>query len=94
MKFHFIDFMTGLAIVSSALIYLQVYKVYERQSHDDISFIVTLFQVFNSILWSYYGFILKSMPLMVSGSLAAIGFSVLLFLKLTITSKNHGWKYI
>ncbi len=86
--------MTCLAIISSALIYIQVYKVYERQSHDDISFIVTSFQVFNSALWSYYGFILKSIPLMVSGSLAAIGFSVLLFLKLTITSKNHGWKYI
>jgi uncharacterized protein with PQ loop repeat len=87
-------FMTMLAIISSSLIYLQIYKVWERQSHDDLSFILTAFQTFNSAFWCYYGYTLQSIPLLVSGSMAAIGFFILLILKLTIKSQNHGWKYI
>lgn len=88
-------FMVALAVLSSSLIYLQVYKVWKRRSHNDISFLLVLFQVINAAFWTIYGVSLGSTPLIVSGGLASLAFLSLLYLKLTIpTIEQNGWKYI
>ena len=91
----FVEFMTVLALISNSFIYLQAYKVLKRKSHDDISFLLVLFNIINASFWAYYGITLNSLPLIVSGGFATIGFMILLYLKITIPSNNaNGWKYI
>jgi uncharacterized protein with PQ loop repeat len=93
-KMFLTSFMTALALISNSFIYLQAYKIWKRQSHDDISFLLVLFNIFNASFWAYYGTTIKSLPLIVSGSLASLGFIILLYLKTTIPSRGDGWKYI
>lgn len=95
MSDRFTHLMIGLAILSNSFIYLQAFKVWKRQSHDDLSLLLIIFNIFNASFWAIYGLTIKSLPLIVSGSMASIGFLVLLTLKLTIpSSSKNGWKYI
>lgn len=88
-------FMIFLSIISNLFIYLQGYKVWIRNSHDDISLISTLFGFLNSLFWGYYGILLSSTPLILSGFLASLAFFWLLLLKFTISLKNADeWKYL
>jgi len=88
-------FMTVLSLLSNSFMYLEIYKVWRRQSHDDISFLKILFGVFSTLCWSYYGTLIKSLPLIVSSFSAFIGFLFMLTFKLTIPSKSTGaWRYV
>ncbi len=88
-------FMMILPFVSNAFIYVQAWKIWRRQSHDDLSFITTVFSIFNAVIWGYYGWVIRSMPLVLSGALAFGGLALILYLKLTIPTRNaNGWKYI
>jgi uncharacterized protein with PQ loop repeat len=88
-------FMMILPFVSNAFIYVQAWKIWERQSHDDLSFITTVVSIVNAVIWGYYGWVIRSMPLVISGTVAFGGLALILYLKLTIPSRNaNGWKYI
>jgi uncharacterized protein with PQ loop repeat len=88
-------FMTVLSLFSNSLIYVEVYKVWARQSHDDISFTKTLFGVISSSAWMYYGRAIGSIPLLVSSVTAFIGLLMMMLLKLTIPNKSASqWTYV
>lgn len=89
-----VNIMIALAVISNSFIYLQAYKVWKRKSHDDISFLFVLFNILNALAWAYYGATIKSIPLIISGSLASVGLIILMYLKTTIPLKENGWKYI
>lgn len=91
---QFTHFMTILPLFANSVIFLQAYKVYYRQSHDDISFITIIFSVFNTLMWSIYGYMLKNTPLIISGLTAFIGFLLMFYFKITIPSKENGMKYL
>jgi len=81
--------MIVMAILSNCFTYLQVYKVWKRQSHDDLSILFVSFHIFSATFWAIYGVILNSMPLIISGSMAAVGYIMLFYMKLTIQSANE-----
>ena len=84
-----------MPFISNAFIYLQAYKIYKRQSHDDVSFLTSAFSIVSAIVWGYYGYSIKSIPLMLSGIIASLGFILIVILKLMIPTKSsNGWKYI
>lgn len=88
-------FMLILPFVSNAFIYVQAYKIWKRQSHDDLSFLTTIVGIFNAVIWGYYGWVIRSMPLVLSGLIAFGGLALILYLKLTVPSRTvNGWKYI
>ena len=84
-----------MPFISNAFIYLQAYKIYKRQSHDDLSFLTQAFSIVSAFIWGYYGYSIKSMPLLLSGIIASFGFILIVLLKLIIPTKSsNGWKYI
>lgn len=88
-------FMMILPFVSNAFIYVQAWKIWERQSHDDLSLLSSVVSILSIFIWSYYGWRIGSMPLLLSGIVAFGGIALILYLKLTIPSRNaNGWKYI
>jgi uncharacterized protein with PQ loop repeat len=88
-------FMLILPFVSNAFIYVQAYKIWKRQSHDDLSFLTSVVGIFNAVIWGYYGWCINSMPLLLSGIVAFGGIALILYLKLTVPSRGvNGWKYI
>jgi len=88
-------FMTALSLLSNSFMYLEIYKVWARQSHDDISFLKILFGVFSTLCWSYYGSLIKSTPIVVSSLSAFVGFITMLSFKFTIPSKiSSTWRYV
>ena len=87
--------MLVMPFISNAFIYLQAYKIWKRQSHDDVSFLTAAFSIISAAVWGYYGWIIKSVPLMLSGGIAAVGFMLIIYLKLQIPSKtDNGWRWI
>ena len=91
----FTQIMLVMPFISNAFIYLQAYKIWKRQSHDDVSFLTAVFSIFNAAVWGYYGWLINSVPLLLSGIIAAIGFIVIVYLKLMIPSKAiNGWQWI
>ena len=87
--------MLVLPFISNAFIYLQAYKIWKRQSHDDISFLTAAFSIVSAAVWGYYGWTINSVPLMLSGTIATLGFMLIVFLKFQIPSKTvNGWKWI
>jgi len=86
--------MLVIPFVTNAFIYLQAYKIWKRQSHDDLSFLTVAVSILSAISWWYYGLIIGSMPLVLSGLTAALGFTLILALKLWIPSKANGWRWI
>lgn len=88
-------FMMVLPFISNAFIYVQAYKIWRRQSHDDVSFMTTVVGVLNAVIWGYYGWCIRSMPLVLSGVVAFWGLATILYLKLTVPARgNGGWRYI
>ena len=84
-----------MPFISNAFIYLQAYKIWKRQSHDDVSFLTVAVSVVTAAVWGYYGWVIKSTPLMLSGAIAAMGFILIMYLKLQIPSKtDNGWRWI
>jgi uncharacterized protein with PQ loop repeat len=84
-----------MPFIGNAFIYLQAYKIWKRQSHDDVSFLTSIFGIVTAIIWSYYGLIIDSTPLMLSGIIAAVGFILIVYLKKKIPSNTaNGWKWI
>jgi uncharacterized protein with PQ loop repeat len=86
--------MAILPVLSNSFIFLQAYKIWSRKSHDDVSFLATLASITNTTIWGYYGWLINSVPLMISGFLAFIGFSIILALKLSLPSNDAAWKFI
>lgn len=88
-------FMIILPFVSNAFIYVQAYKIWQRQSHDDLSFLTTVVSIFNTAIWAYYGWVIHSIPLILSGVIAFGGLVLIMYLKLTVPSRSvNGWKYV
>lgn len=88
-------FMMILPFFSNAFIYVQAYKIWRRQSHDDLSFLTTVVSIFNAAIWGYYGWRIGSMPLVLSGTIAFGGLVLILYLKLTVPARSaNGWKWI
>ncbi len=87
-------FMLILPFVTNAFIYLQAYKIWIRQSHDDLSFLTVVVSIVTAAIWGYYGWRINSIPLLLSGIIAAIGFGIIMYLKLQIPSKANGWRWI
>ena len=84
-----------MPFISNAFIYLQAYKIWKRQSHDDVSFLTVAVSVVTAAVWGYYGWVIKSVPLMLSGAIATVGFMMIIYLKLQIPSKtDNGWRWI
>lgn len=87
--------MLVMPFISNAFIYLQAYKIWKRQSHDDVSFLTSAFSIISATLWGYYGWAIGSKPLMLSGAIAAIGFMIIVYLKMLIPSRTeNGWRWI
>lgn len=84
----FAQLMLIMPFISNAFIYLQAYKIWKRQSHDDISFLTVIFSALTAAIWGYYGFLINSMPLVLSGIIATVGFILIVYLKLLIPSKT------
>jgi uncharacterized protein with PQ loop repeat len=78
-----------IPFISNAFVYLQAYKIWERQSHDDVSFLTATFSVVSAAIWGYYGFRINSVPLMLSGIIATVGFMLIVYMKLFIPSKTE-----
>lgn len=91
---QFLTVMIVLPCLTNLCIFVQAYKVWIRRSHDDISLLTVLFTLFSTIAWGLYGYYLKSVPLLASSGTASLGLVFLLWLKLTIPSKEQEWKYI
>ena len=91
----FEQLMLVMPFISNAFIYLQAYKIWKRQSHDDISFLTAVFSILNAAVWGYYGLSINSSPLLLSGIIASIGFILIVYMKLVIPSKStNGWRWI
>lgn len=91
----FAQLMLVMPFISNAFIYLQAYKIWKRQSHDDVSFLTAIFSIMSAAIWGYYGWSINSVPLMLSGIIAAVGFGLIVYLKLQIPSKTeNGWRWI
>jgi uncharacterized protein with PQ loop repeat len=90
----FLMFMIIIPFITNAFIFLQGYKVWVRNSHDDISLIAVVSTVISTIAWGYYGVKLQSLPLIISSITALIGLVWLLWLITTIPSKDKKWKYL
>lgn len=91
----FARMMLVLPFITNAFIYVQAYKIWKRQSHDDVSFLTAAFSIVSAAIWGYYGWAINSMPLMLSGIIASIGFIIIVYLKLQIPSKTeNGWRWI
>jgi uncharacterized protein with PQ loop repeat len=90
----FATFMMILPVLSNSFIYVQAYKLWFRRSHDDVSFLATIASITNTTIWGYYGWLIHSIPLMISGVLAFVGFSIILALKLTLPSKDSKWQFV
>jgi uncharacterized protein with PQ loop repeat len=87
--------MLVMPFISNAFIYLQAYKIWERQSHDDVSFLTAIFSIISAAVWGYYGWVINSTPLLLSGIIATIGFILIVYMKLLIPSKAaNGWRWI
>ena len=87
--------MLVLPFITNAFIYLQAYKIWKRRSHDDVSFLTAAFSIVSATIWGYYGWLIKSVPLMLSGSVAAVGFLLIVSLKMLIPTKaENGWRWI
>ncbi len=83
-----------LPFITNSFIYVQAYKIWRRQSHDDLSFLTTVVSIFNAAIWGYYGWVIGSRPLVLSGAIAFGGLVLILYLKLTVPSRGvNGWKY-
>lgn len=92
---YFARLMLVMPFVSNAFIYLQVYKIWKRRSHDDISFLTSVVSIVTAIIWGYYGWIINSIPPMLSGMIAAVGFILIVCLKILIPSKEpNKWRWI
>ena len=89
----FATFMMILPVLSNSFIYVQAYKIWARQSHDDVSFLSTFSSIVNTTIWGYYGWLINSVPLMISGCLAFVGFSIIMAFKLTLPSKDSKWQF-
>jgi uncharacterized protein with PQ loop repeat len=88
-------FMIILPFITNAFIYVQAYKIWRRQSHDDLSFLTAVISIFNAAIWGYYGWTIGSTPLVLSGAIAFGGLALILYLKLTVPSRSvNGWKYV
>ncbi len=83
-----------LPFVTNAFIYLQAYKIWIRQSHDDLSFLTVAVSIATAAIWGYYGWLIHSTPLLLSGVIAAIGFGLIMALKLWIPAKSDGWQWV
>lgn len=87
--------MLVLPFVTNAFIYLQAYKIWARRSHDDVSFLTAAISIVSAAIWGYYGWTINSVPLILSGSIAAIGFVLIVALKFIIPSKTeNGWRWV
>lgn len=90
----FQKFMLVLPFITNAFIYLQAYKIWRRQSHDDLSFLTVAVSILGAAVWGYYGWQIGSLPLLLSGLIATLGFMIILFLKIQIPAKSNGWRWI
>lgn len=91
----FARIMLVIPFITNAFIYLQAYKVWKRRSHDDLSFLTVAVSILGAMIWAYYGWTINSMPLILSGSIAAVGSLLIIFLKVQIPSKAvNGWRWI
>ena len=91
----FANLMLVMPFISNAFIYLQAYKIWQRQSHDDVSFLTAAFSIVSAAVWGYYGLRIGSVPLMLSGLIATVGFLLIVTLKIMIPSKAaNGWRWI
>ncbi len=92
---EFATFMMILPFISNAFIYVQAWKIWQRQSHDDLSFLTTVVSICNAAIWGYYGWRIGSMPLVLSGAVAFGGLALILYLMLTVPARTaNGWKYV
>lgn len=91
----FARLMLVMPFVSNAFIYLQAFKIWQRQSHDDVSFLTAAFSIVSAAIWGYYGWVINSTPLILSGLIATVGFLLIVLLKAWIPSKaENGWRWI
>ena len=71
-------------ILSSSMLFPQVYKTYKIKKVDDISLCFLYMSIISCILWDSYALIIFDKPLIFSSSVAFISNMMLLYLK---------WKY-
>lgn len=90
----FQNVMLLMPFITNAFIYLQAFKIWKRQSHDDLSFLTVAISILGATVWGYYGWAINSIPLLLSGVTAALGFALILALKLWIPSHGDGWRWI
>ena len=91
----FARLMLVMPFLSNAFIYLQAYNIWERQSHDDVSFLTAAFSIVSAAVWGFYGWGINSVPLMLSGLIATVGFLLIVILKLQIPPKaENGWRWV
>jgi uncharacterized protein with PQ loop repeat len=86
--------MLVLPFITNSFIYLQAYKIWHRQSHDDLSFLTAAVSILSAAIWGYYGWLIDSTPLLLSGLIATAGFAIIIFLKIQIPAKTNGWWWI
>ena len=68
-------------ILSSSMLFPQVYKTYKIKKADDISLCFLYMSIISCILWDTYAFSVFDRPLMFSSSVAFISNMILLYLK-------------
>lgn len=90
----FDKFMLVMPFVSNSFIYLQAYKIWYRQSHDDLSFLTAAVSIITAAIWGYYGWTIHSIPLLLSGLIATLGFAIIIYLKIQIPAKSDSWRWI
>lgn len=94
MSTAFDNFMLVMPFVSNVFIYLQAYKIWYRQSHDDLSFLTVAVSILTAAIWGYYGWSIGSTPLVLSGLIATLGFAIIIYLKIQIPTKSDRWRWI
>lgn len=47
----FTQLMMIMPFITNAFIYVQAYKIWKRQSHDDVSFLTSVFSIISAIIW-------------------------------------------
>ncbi|MBW3014790.1 hypothetical protein KY330_00040 [Candidatus Woesearchaeota archaeon] len=59
-------------VLTLVLMLPQIIKSYKRKSVDDVSFFMVLFFGIAVLLWAVYGYLINSMPLLITDAVAVL----------------------
>ena len=81
-----IGYIAGILIVTTMI--PQIYLSLKTKDLKGLSLLMIIIFFFSMLLWSIYGFLIRSYPLLITNSLATVISGIQLFIKLFYNNKN------